>query len=142
VSRERHEAGDPLGALLDPGFEPRSEAVLAGEARAPGGEGGHGTARIVSRTTDTLEVEAELDVPGALVVTEAFDEGWRAEVDGRAAEVVRANGLFRGVRLGAGHHRVRFRYRPAAALAGAAISGLGLVAAIALGVTQRRGERD
>ena len=142
VGRERHEAGDLLGALLDPGFEPRSEAVLAGGARAPGGEGGHGTARVVSRTTDTLEVEAQLDVPGALVVTEAFDEGWRAEVDGRAAEVVRANGLFRGVRLGAGHHRVRFRYRPPAALAGAAISGLGLVAAAALGVARRRGERD
>jgi hypothetical protein len=142
VSRERPEAGDPLAALVDPLFDPRAEAVLAGAARAPGGEGGQGTARIVSRTTDTLEVEAELDVPGVLVVTEAFDEGWRAEVDGRAAEVVRANGLFRGVRLAAGRHRVRFRYRPAAALAGAAISGLGLVAAIALGVTQRRGERD
>ena len=142
VSRERPEAGDPFGTLVDPLFEPRSEAVVAGAARAPGAVGGQGTARIVSRTPDTLEVDAQLEVPGALVVTEAFDEGWRADVDGRAAEVVRANGLFRGVRLGSGRHRVRFRYRPTAALAGAAISGLGLVAAIALGVAQRRGERD
>jgi uncharacterized membrane protein YfhO len=56
--------------------------------------------------------------------------------------VVRANGLFRGVRLAAGQHRVRFRYRPPAALAGALLSGIGLVAALALGVTLRRGEPD
>jgi hypothetical protein len=142
VSRERPEAGDLRAALVDPGFDPRSEAVLAGAAPASGAEGGRGTARIVARTTDTLAVEAQLSVPGILVVTEAFDEGWRAEVDGRAAEVLRANGLFRGVRLGAGEHAVRFRYRPAAALAGCALSGAGLVAAAVLGVMRWRGGRD
>ncbi len=142
VGRERPEAGDPLGALVDPSFEPRSEVVVPGAVAGPAGGGGQGSARIGSRTADTLEVEAQLDAPGMLVVTEAFEEGWRADVDGRSAEVIRANGLFRGVRLAAGQHLVRFRYRPKAALAGGAISLLGIVAALALGLTLWRGEVD
>jgi hypothetical protein len=73
VSRERPEAGDLLAALVDPGFDPRSEAVLAGAAPAAGAEGGRGTARIVSRTTVTLESSAA-DVPGVRG-HRAFDEG-------------------------------------------------------------------
>ena len=73
-----------------------------------------------------------------LVVTEAFDEGWSADVDGRPAAVLRANGLFRAVRLGPGEHQVRFRYRPWPVLAGALASTVGAVAAVALAVFRPR----
>ncbi len=54
---------------------------------------------------------------------------WLARADRRpATPVVRANGLFRAVRVGAGRHDVRFRYRPPA-VAGAGLSVIGLVAA-------------
>jgi len=43
--------------------------------------------------------------------------------------VIRANGLFRALRVEAGRHAVRFFYRPAAVVAGAAASLTGLVAA-------------
>ena len=72
---------------------------------------------------------AELGAPGVLVVTEAFDDGWLAQIDGQPAPVVRANGLFRAVRVAEGRHDVRFRYRPPAVVAGAALSVIGLVAA-------------
>ena len=142
ADRERPETGDPLVTLLDPAFDPRSEVVLSGAGSAPGTGAANGIARIVSRTTDTLAVEAELAAPGVLVVNEAFDEGWRADVDGRAERVLRANGLFRAVRLAAGRHRVRFRYRPPSATAGAALSGVGAVTALALLLSLRRGARD
>jgi hypothetical protein len=139
VERERVAQGDALAAVLDPGFDPTAEALLAdaGAARAVVGRGGS-SAQVVARTADTLDVAAEVGAPGVLVVTEAFDEGWYAEVDGRPAPVVRANGLFRAVRLDAGRHEVRFRYRPPAVLAGAAVSAAALLAAGWIAAAQRR----
>jgi len=134
VERERPAEGDALAAVLDPGFDPRAEVLLADAALASAVGAsdtarGDSSARVVTRTADTLDVAAELGAPGVLVLTEAFDEGWHAEIDGRAAPVIRANGLFRAVRVGAGRHEVRFRYRPWAAVAGAAVSVAGLLAA-------------
>ena len=75
----------PSRVLLDPGFDPRSEVVLAdGPRPRPGAPRARTTVRVVSRRLDALEVEAQLAAPGVLVVLEAFEPGWSATVDGRA----------------------------------------------------------
>jgi uncharacterized membrane protein YfhO len=95
------------------------------------------------RRANKVVVEAELATAGLLVLLDGFAPGWRADVDGTPAEVLRANGLFRGVRLGPGRHRVTFTYRPWGVTAGAALSGLGLaVSAIGLLALRRRSKRD
>lgn len=48
--------------------------------------------------------------PRLLVVDVQAADGWRAEVDGRAAPVVEANGLFIGVEVPPGAERVELRY--------------------------------
>jgi hypothetical protein len=128
-----------LRRLLDPAFDPRTEVVVH-EPRPPAATASAaGEVRVVSSRVDAVELDAELRVPGVLVLLEAFDPGWRASVDGAAAEVIRANGLFRGVRLPEGRHRVRFVYRPPSAAAGAATTLLGTaVAAAALAMRVRR----
>jgi hypothetical protein len=145
VVRGERVGGDPeaaLRAVLDPSFDPRREVVLTEASAAAFPVLGPDTARVVSRRADALEVEAQLCAPGVLVVLEAFEAGWRATVDGAPAPVLRANGLFRAVRLPGGRHRVRFVYRPPSAAAGAALSLLGVVAAAALGLGARlRGRR-
>ena len=138
VVRGERSAADPeatLRILLDPGFAPRSEVVLAaargrGQAASPGAD----DVRVVSRRLDAIEVEAQLAAAGVLVVLEAFEPGWVATVDAAPAPVLRANGLFRAVRLEAGRHRVRFAYRPRPVAYGAAISAFGLAAALGLGL--------
>jgi uncharacterized membrane protein YfhO len=47
-----------------------------------------------------------------LVVSDAWDPGWKATVDGKDADVERVNYVMRGVRVGPGAHRVEFTYRP------------------------------
>ncbi len=138
VHAERAGAGpdEVLGVLLDPAFDPRS-AVLLEDARAAAPTGPLADeARVVSRRLATLEVEARLGAPGVLVVLEAFDPGWRASVDGAEAAVLRANGLFRAVRLPAGRHRVLFAYRPRSGAVGAALGLIG-VAAVGTGLGLR-----
>jgi hypothetical protein len=62
--------------------------------------------------------------PGWLVLRDSFYPGWRAEVDGRRAEIVPADFAFRAVRIdSAGEHTVRFRYAPAVVQVGLASSG-------------------
>jgi uncharacterized membrane protein YfhO len=46
------------------------------------------------------------------VLTDTFDEGWSARVDGRDVAVQRANVAFRAVPAPAGRHRVELRYWP------------------------------
>jgi hypothetical protein len=130
---------DLLARLQDPAFDPRREVLLAGGGETvPAGVGdGTALARVVSRSLNTIDVDVELPRPGVLVVLEAYDEGWRAAVDGVRAPVVRANGLFRAVRLAGGRHRVRFSYEPAAARLGLGSSLAGLAVLLAFAARAR-----
>jgi hypothetical protein len=132
VRRERR-ADDPestLRVLLDPRFDPRREAVLddARPAAVPLASTAD-EVRVVSSRVDMLELDARLGAPGVLVVLESFDPGWRATVNGAEARILRANGLFRALRLAEGRNRVLFTYRPRSAAVGAALGVLGVAAA-------------
>lgn len=77
--------------------------------------------------------------PALLVVSENFNPGWKATVDGSESRVIRANYMLRGVVLSPGEHRVEFRYQPRSLWAGTVISVLTL---LVLGVVwvMKRGE--
>lgn len=71
--------------------------------------------------------------PSVLVVAESWFPGWRATVDGKDVDVVQADGAFLGVPVGAGDHRVEISYhRPAAATKGRLVTGVTVVACLAL----------
>jgi hypothetical protein len=82
------------------------------------------SARIVEDGTTHVTVEAALPQSGLLVLRDSYDPSWRADVDGRPAEIVRANGLYRAVALPAGRHVIRFSYRPRDFVFGLIISGI------------------
>jgi hypothetical protein len=117
-----------LATLVDPGFDPAREVVLAdGTPQAPP-DVPVGDARILpgGYRPDRVALEARLQAQGFLVLIDAYDPGWQAYVDGRAAPLLRANTAFRAVALPAGTHRVEMRYRPPLAVAGLCISGAAL----------------
>ena len=69
-----------------------------------------------------------------LVVAESFHSGWRLEVDGEQASVIRVYGDFMGAVVEAGAHELQFRFAPRSYALGRALSfaGLAVVAAVAL----------
>lgn len=89
-----------------------------------------GSATIIDDSLNELAVRAELDRNGYLVVSDSYDPHWKVEVDGQAGQIERANLLFRAVRLSKGAHSVKFSYRPASFLTGAAITALTLCVAL------------
>jgi hypothetical protein len=66
--------------------------------------------RDVSDSRVDLHVSAR--EPAVVVLDDTYYPGWKATVDGRAAEVMPANVAFRAVRVGPGTHVVRFSYAP------------------------------
>jgi hypothetical protein len=72
---------------------------------------------------NSLRVTFEAPAPGIFVVKDSYFPGWQATVNGRPAEVLRVNGMVRGVMVPtAGPYEVTMSYRPASLVNGAAIA--------------------
>jgi Bacterial membrane protein YfhO len=127
-------------------FDPRRTALVEvrpGELPPlPGGEVAAGSAaRVVGYEANSLTVETDAPTATLLVVSEMFYPGWEASVDGNVQPILLTNYLLRGVAVPAGKHRVEMRYAATAARNGAIISGLCLVALLALAVVSGRRAR-
>ena len=106
-----------LAQVTAPDFDPRRTAILEGPLphERPLSSPGSVTnepVRIEQYTPHRVVIEAKLDAPGLLILSDTFYPGWAATVDGRNAKIYRANFLFRAVHLDPGAHRVEFRYHP------------------------------
>jgi hypothetical protein len=123
---------DAVRTLLDPAFDPGQEVVLPTGPFARADPSFSGTSRLQDRDAERVAVEAELSRPGYVVLVDAWDPAWRATVDGRPADLLRANVAFRAVAVPAGRHHIEMRYRPVTLPWGLVITGLALAAGAAV----------
>ena len=121
---------DQIDALFAPGWDARAvvnvdrAAGVEGTAAAPVAA----SARVIAETTTRVTIAAGCGSEGGyLLFLDSYSPDWQVMVDGQAAALLRANGLFRAVRLGPGPHTVEFAYRPLAVRRGAMISGIALL---------------
>jgi hypothetical protein len=91
-------------------------------------------ARIVQYTPNHITVEADLDAPGLLVLSEVWYPDWQATVDGSPTPIQRVEGTLRGVYLDAGFHVVAFDFRPWTVRVGLAISAGAVLALAFVGI--------
>jgi hypothetical protein len=106
-----------LDVLFDADHDPYVQVLLEHKPPAAVGRAGSGsdapTATIVRESNIETVVSASAGPDGGyLVVADSYDPFWRVEVDGIPAPLLRANALYRAVRLTPGAHDVRFVYRP------------------------------
>jgi hypothetical protein len=103
-----------------------------------------GTAGSATTTIDApgrLQVETQAIGQQLLVVSESFDEGWIARIDGQPAAVERVNGDFLGVVVPAGSHTVALDFRPRHLTIGRWISAIGGVLGLLLVLGTWRADR-
>jgi hypothetical protein len=124
-----------------PGLEPALSIALEEAPRftASGRPADAPGVEVIRYTPGNLEIVARLDRPGFLVLTDTFYPGWRVETGGQRVRLLRADYVFRAVALGAGEHRVLFRYRPwwRVWVWALCVGGLGLALGLAPAVCRR-----
>ncbi len=126
--------------LTAPGYISCSFATVEGPspltARNEGVEnmsaGCPGVATITRYEPNRVHLRAETPTEGVLVLTDAYQSDWQVTVDGVRQPVLKVDGAFRGVHLTSGTHDVRFEFRPVLVYQAGAISGIALIACIAL----------
>lgn len=90
-------------------------------------------ATITAYEPDALTVQTTTSAAGILVLSEVYDDGWEATVDGQSVPLIVANHAFRAVPIPAGSHIVRVSYTPPGLVPGIAILVLTIATLIAAG---------
>ena len=129
-----NDSGAGLALLAEGKADGRTVAFVDGPLPAvaplPAGSAAD-TATVTSAEPEAITVQATLNAPGLLVLSEIYDKGWNAYVDGEKAEVLKTNGALRGVALPAGEHTVVFRYEPREVTIGLIVTGIAAAAMLA-----------
>src|SRR5207244_9291996 len=117
-------------AVADPLWAPATAASVLRLRRAV--EGGAGTVAAAGAGLDHDRWLVDAPRGGFLRVSGRYERGWSARVDGRRVEVLRADGVFRGVVVPPGRHTVAFTYANRAEARGRVLACPGLVLLLAL----------
>jgi hypothetical protein len=72
-----------------------------------------GQIQLSSYAPDYLIFEADAPQAQLAVFSDIYyDKGWKAYIDGKEAEIIRANYILRGLMIPAGQHDIEFRFEP------------------------------
>ena len=110
------------------------QAVVEGMEPLQASSGDTVTTEVISYAPERIEIHTSGDVPGLLVLADAYYPGWHASVDGREVPIYPTNVLFRGVSVLAGDHSVLFTFEPAGWRLGLMAGNAALVLITALGL--------
>jgi hypothetical protein len=131
------ERGEALPLLATGTIDPYRTALVEGnlpELSAPVDPTAE-QAKVTSYEPDMLRLTTRATAPGLLVVSEAYETGWRAYVDGQRVAVLPTDHVLRGVPIPAGEHTVELRYEPLALRIGLPISAITATAMLIVFVT-------
>jgi hypothetical protein len=123
-------ASEAQAVIANPAFAPREAAVVEAPLASmpPGAAEAGESVTTLSYTEARASYTVQAARPGLLVIADAWYPGWRATVDGKPAEVLHANLLYRAVPLEPGRHEVVLEYAPESWRAGSLVSGTALLA--------------
>jgi len=129
--------GRRLALLLRDDFDPTEVAYVEPPATTLE-KPAQGTAKIVDELPSHVTIEYDLRTAGLVVLSDLWDRGWRARINGVAAPIVRVNHAFRGVIAPAGRGVIQFDYAPASLSIGVAFAGTAAVVLAIWGLMFRR----
>jgi len=116
--------------LLDPYANLSATAYV--EHRTPAmaqlGEPGAAGTVVSADLLESGKIVVDARRNGLLVLSQDWEAGWHATVDGRSAPVLRVNGLVIGLTVPRGHHVVRIAFQPPRLHLGAVITLLAVLA--------------
>jgi len=128
-----------IEAMADRTIDLRQELiVLSKEAQPSALIPTRGKVELVRYGPNNLLLKCRTDQGAFLYVSDVYYPGWRAYVDGRRTEILRADLAFRAVKVPPGEHTVLFHYVPTSFYAGLVLTAIGLILSCLLIVKGRR----
>jgi len=116
-----------LARIHESDFDPRAVALVDAPLACEG-EGGE----VEIGRYEGNRIEAQVSGGGLLIFSEVDYPGWRATVDGRPTQLVRADYVLRAVCVPEGEHRVMLVYDPPLPKIGLAVTGLTLLLVLSI----------
>jgi len=126
--------GEALPILTRGVVDPYQTALVEGAppASAAPDESAAESARVTSHEPDRMSIATQTTAPGLLVVSEIYESGWRAYVDGEVVEILPTDHALRGIPLPSGEHTVEMQYDPLSLRLGLWISGIATVVMVVI----------
>lgn len=100
-----------LPRMERPDWDPAQVAFVDRPVQLPAGPLAGG-ARVTGYEPDRVQVQTQANRPALLVLADNYYPDWTVQVDGRPADLLRANHTLRGVVVPAGTHQVTFTFAP------------------------------
>jgi hypothetical protein len=138
-----------MQTLVDPSFDPRKTVLLEAVPKRllslrqePLNPTLEPEVRVITYENNRMVLKVSTPEAALLFMSESYYPGWKAYVDGRQEEILRANYVFRAITLGPGSHRVELVCQPLRFRLGMALSLLTIIALLtAWGIFARRSVR-
>ena len=96
------------------------------------------TLKNIEYRENTFKGNFQTDKDRMLCVTIPYSDGWSAKVDGQNAKIYKANGMYMGIFMTAGEHKVELNYMTPGLKMGAVVSLAGWAALAILALLRRR----
>jgi hypothetical protein len=119
--------------LLEEMFSKESNlgnAVLFSEKPEGEAKPGDGEVKILRYTPGKIVFQSRAPTPKIMFLSDVYDSGWRAAVDGEPTKILETNYIFRAVFVPAGEHQVIMTYSPDSFRNGLIISFVSLIGLI------------
>lgn len=97
--------------IFDQDFSPASQATIANGPALE--QAGSGSIEVLAYGPNRAAFYVESTAPGLFVLSDIVYPGWKARLDGEVTPIYRTNGIFRGVVVPPGSHRIEMRFFPA-----------------------------
>lgn len=108
--------------LVDAGemafLEPGTDLPPLSQPADPSGD----QVTITQDGADEMKLSVTMAADGLLMVSETYDSGWSAYVDGKEVDLLQANGVVQAIPIPSGTHNVKLVYEPASLRYGILIS--------------------
>jgi hypothetical protein len=123
-------------ALSQTNLDLRHIVFLPLEAREAISASRQTTARVLAATfaSHQVSIQTEAIAASLVVISQTYYPAWKASVDGQPARIWRANYSFQALEVPAGRHQIVLLYEDRMLLAGAVLTGLGLLSCTGLWV--------
>jgi hypothetical protein len=123
--------------LADDAFDLRQAAIVAQPLSGTLDDPSNSTIKVESISPGRLSLSVEAAGSHLLVLSQIYDPGWQAELNGQAVDLRRVNAVLQGVAIPPGQYQLELIYRPAAFTLGVMVSAIGLLLCFGLFLLHR-----